>query len=106
MTRSYSGSARGRLLPIRPAHHETRKCHEDQLRESETIQRKATLPARAVLEYDEPGDRYITFLEVIQSNGQAYYMYGRFLGRAASDPCEKGSQGSFGGNSQLPVAIE
>jgi len=49
------------------------------LRESETIQRKATLPARAVLEYDEPEDRYITFLEVIHSNGQAQYMHGQFF---------------------------
>lgn len=61
------------------------------LRESETIKRKATLPAKAVLEYDEPKDRYITFLEVIQSNGQAQHMYGRFLDsrEEAEEDCER-----------------
>jgi len=49
------------------------------LRESETVRRKTMLPARAVLEYEELEDRYITFLEVIQSSGEAQYMHGRFF---------------------------
>jgi hypothetical protein len=49
------------------------------LTESETRYRDNLLPARAVLEYDESNDRYITFLEVIQSNGRAEYMHGRFF---------------------------
>ena len=49
------------------------------LLESETIRRQAMLPTRAVLEYDEPEERYITFIEVIQVSGEAKYQYGRFF---------------------------
>ena len=44
--------------------------------ESETVYRKTMPPARAVLEYEE---RYITFLEVIETSGEAKFLHGRFF---------------------------